>query len=90
MDEEAIPSEQMVVKSKSKADEKELITESEVKKLPKSEQDTTYVGRIVYHHDGVTVLRVQKKRELKGENKDFRQVVYSENYASSMVVMVVR
>ena len=89
-DEEAIPSEQMVVKSKSKADEKELITESEVKKLPKSEQDTTYVGRIVYHHDGVTVLRVQKKRELKGENKDFRQVVYSENDARSMVVMVVR
>ena len=68
----------------------ESIPEDEANKLPKSEHDAVFAGRIVYHCDGVTILRVQKKRELKGENKDFHRVVYSENYASSMVILVVR
>jgi hypothetical protein len=36
------------------------------------------------------VIRVQKKRELKGEDKDYRQIEYKENYVSSMVILVVR
>ena len=44
----------------------ESIPEDEAKKLPKSEHDAVFAGRIVYHCDGVTILRVQKKRELKG------------------------
>ena len=69
---------------------REVVEEEEVRKLPKSEGDSLYAGRVIYHHDGVTVLRVQKKRELKGENKDYKHIEYKENYVSSMVVLVVR
>lgn len=69
---------------------REVVEEEEVRKLPKAEGDSLYAGRVIYHHDGVTVLRVQKKRELKGENKDYKHIEYKENYVSSMVVLVVR
>lgn len=68
---------------------REVVEEEEVRKLPKSEGDSLYAGRVIYHHDGVTVIRVQKKRELKGENKDYKQIEYKENYVSSMVILVV-
>ena len=66
------------------------IKESDIKHLPKSDQDSLYAGRIIFHNDGVTVLRVQKKRALKGETKDYRQIEYDENYVSSIVVLVIR
>jgi hypothetical protein len=69
---------------------REVVEEEEVRKLPKAEGDSLYAGRVIYHKDGVTVIRVQKKRELKGENKDYRQIEYKENYVSSMVILVVR
>lgn len=69
---------------------REVVEEEEVRKLPKSEGDSLYAGRVIYHHDGVTVLRVQKKRTLKGEDKDYNHIEYKENYVSSMVVLVVR
>ena len=76
--------------SKPEGEEQKSVGEEEVKHLPKSEQDSLYAGRIIYHHDGVTVLRVQKKRALKGETKDYKQIEYNENYVSSMVVLVIR
>jgi hypothetical protein len=69
---------------------REVIEEEELRKLPRSEGDSFYAGRVIYHHDGVTVIRVQKKRELKGEDKDYRHIEYKENYVSSMVILVVR
>ena len=69
---------------------REVVEEEEVRKLPKCDYDSLYAGRVIYHKDGVTVLRVQKKRELKGEDKDYNQIVYKENYVSSMVILVVR
>ena len=69
---------------------REVVEEEEVRKLPKCDMDSLYAGRVIYHHDGVTVLRIQKKRELKGENKDYKHIEYKENYVSSMVVLVVR
>ena len=69
---------------------REVVEEEEVKKLPKCDNDSLYAGRVIYHHDGVTVLRIQKKRELKGEDKNYNQIEYKENYVSSMVILVVR
>lgn len=69
---------------------REVVEEEEVKRLPKADNDSLYAGRVIYHHDGVTVIRVQKKRELKGEDKDYRHIEYKENYVSSMVILVVR
>lgn len=75
---------------KTEEEKNDAVQEEAVRKLPKSAQDSIYAGRMLYHHDGVTVMKVQKRRELKGENKDFRKVVYSENYASQMAVIVAR
>jgi RNA polymerase-interacting CarD/CdnL/TRCF family regulator len=85
-------SKQLEVKKAENAEKniREVVEEEEVRKLPKSEGDSLYAGRVIYHHDGVTVIRVQKKRELKGEDKDYRQIEYKENYVSSMVILVVR
>ena len=85
-------SKQLEVKKAENAEKniREVVEEEEVRKLPKSEGDSLYAGRVIYHHDGVTVIRVQKKRELKGENKDYRQIEYKENYVSSMMILVVR
>ena len=69
---------------------REVVEEEEVRRLPKSDNDSLFAGRVIYHHDGVTVIRVQKKRELKGEDKNYRQIEYKENYVSSMVILVVR
>ena len=69
---------------------REVVEEEEVRKLPKCDNDSLYAGRVIYHHDGVTVLRVQKKRDLKGEDKNYKQIEYKENYVSSMVILVVR
>ena len=69
---------------------REVVEEEEMKTLPKCDNDSLYAGRVIYHQDGVTVLRIQKKRELKGEDKDYRQIEYKENYVSSMVILVVR
>ena len=69
---------------------REVVEVEELRHLPKSEGDSLYAGRVIYHHDGVTVLRVQKKRDLKGEDKDYNHIEYKENYVSSMVVLVVR
>lgn len=75
---------------KTDKEQPDAVSEEVAKKLPKSAQDSLYAGRIIYHHDGVTVLRVQKKRSLKGETKDYRHIEYNENYVSSMVVLVIR
>ena len=69
---------------------REVVEEEEVRNLPKADNDSFYAGRVIYHHDGVTVIRIQKKRDLKGEDKDYNHIEYKENYASSMVVLVVR
>lgn len=66
------------------------LQEDELPKLSKSAADNTYAARIIYHHDGVTVLRAQRQRKLKGENKDFQEVEYADNYVSSMAILVIR
>lgn len=58
--------------------------------LPMSQHDILYAGRLVYHHEGVTILRVQKKQRLTGEDINFKPVMYSQNYASQMVILVAR
>ena len=85
-------SKQLEVKKAENAEKniREVVEEEEVRRLPKSDNDSLFAGRVIYHHDGVTVIRVQKKRELKGEDKNYRQIEYKENYVSSMVILVVR
>lgn len=57
-------------------------------KIPKAVNDDTMAARVIYHQRGMTVLRVQKKRPIKGENKNYQTIEYNENYASSLVVLI--
>lgn len=65
-------------------------TIEELVKMPKSEYDSYHPARIIYHKDGYTVLRIQKKRPLEGEDKNYNSVIYKENYVSSLVILVSR
>lgn len=66
------------------------ISESELPKMAKCGSNKVYDARIVYHADGVTIMRVQKPQKLVGEDKQYKRKEYDDNYASSLVVLVVR
>ena len=57
-------------------------------KIPKAVNDDTMAARIIYHEEGMTVIRVQKKRPIKGEDINYQSIEYNENYASSLVVLI--
>jgi len=58
--------------------------------IPKSDSDTFHAARIIYHKEDITILRVQKKRPIKGEDKNYQTVEYKENYVSSLVIVVAK
>lgn len=59
-------------------------------KIPSSRSDDTVPARIIYSNDGVYVIRIQKKRPLEGEDKNYCSVIYNENYVSSLVVLIIK
>lgn len=60
----------------------------EYMRIPKSQNDDTMAARVIYHKKGVTVLRIQKKRPITGEDKNYQKIQYNENYASSLVILI--
>lgn len=59
-------------------------------KIPKSIYDEHIPARIIYNLGHIFVLRIQKKRPLEGENKDYKTVVYKENYVSSLAILILK
>lgn len=57
-------------------------------KIPKAIYDEHIPARVIYDFDHAFVLRIQKKRPLEGEDKNYKSVIYKENYVSSLAVLV--
>lgn len=57
-------------------------------KIPKAVYDEHIPARVIYDFDHAFVLRIQKKRPLEGEDKNYKTVIYKENYVSSLAVLV--
>ena len=57
-------------------------------KIPKAVYDEHIPARVIYDFDHAFVLRIQKKRPLEGEDKNYKTVIYKENYVSSLAVLI--
>lgn len=70
--------------------QKEPKGQKKYQKLPASRYDDTVPARIIYSNEGVYVIRIQKKRPLEGEDKNYHSIIYNENYVSSLVVLIIK
>lgn len=67
---------------------KEIKEPGDFTKIPKAVNDEHIPARVIYDFDHAFVLRIQKKRPLEGEDKNYKTVIYKENYVSSLAVLV--
>ena len=89
---EAIEEEYSMLMADGKLNEaEELISTSEpedVTKIPKAIYDELIPARVIYNLGNAFVVRIQKKRPLEGEDKNYHSIIYKNNYVSSMVVLI--